>query len=43
MGSQIVMVVRAVTADEIMAAARKVLVRNASVTGWLMRNEEVIQ
>lgn len=36
-------VLQAVTADEIMAAARKVLVRNASVTGWLMRNEEVIQ
>ena len=36
-------VLQAVTADEIMAAARKVLVRNASVTGWLMRNEEVTQ
>ena len=36
-------VLQAVTADEIMAAARKVLVRNASVTGWLMRNEEVKQ
>ena len=36
-------VLKAVTADEIMAAARKVLVRNASVTGWLMRNEEVTQ
>ena len=36
-------VLQAVTAAEIMAAARKVLVRNASVTGWLMRNEEVTQ
>ena len=36
-------VLQTVTADEIMAAARKVLVRNASVTGWLMRNEEVTQ
>ena len=36
-------VLQSVTADEIMAAARKVLDRNASVTGWLMRNKEATQ
>jgi zinc protease len=34
-------VLQAVTADDIMAAARMVLNRDASVTGWLTRTEEV--
>mmetsp|Transcript_22539 Transcript_22539/g.36600 ORF Transcript_22539/g.36600 Transcript_22539/m.36600 type:complete len:430 (+) Transcript_22539:5715-7004(+) len=36
-------ILQAVTADDIMDAARLVLNRDASVTGWLMRQEEVIQ
>ncbi|WP_420012391.1 M16 family metallopeptidase [Tateyamaria sp.] len=36
-------ILQAVTAGDIMAAARMVLNRDASVTGWLMRNEEVTQ
>ncbi|TMV04823.1 insulinase family protein [Ruegeria sediminis] len=34
---------QAVTGDEIIAAAREVLRREASVTGWLMRDDEVTQ
>ncbi|MEP2028730.1 MAG: pitrilysin family protein [Paracoccaceae bacterium] len=33
-------ILQAVTEEDIMAAARKVFNRNASVTGWLMRPEE---
>lgn len=36
-------ILQAVTADDIMAAARLVFNREASVTGWLMREEEVTQ
>ncbi|WP_223425335.1 M16 family metallopeptidase [Tateyamaria pelophila] len=36
-------ILQAVTPDDIMAAARLVLNREASVTGWLMREEEVTQ
>jgi zinc protease len=36
-------VLQAVTADDIMAAARDVFVEETSVTGWLMRDEEVTQ
>lgn len=36
-------ILQAVTAEDIMAAARLVLNRDASVTGWLMRQEEVTQ
>ncbi len=34
---------QAVTEDDILAAARSVLRRESSVTGWLMRDEEVTQ
>lgn len=36
-------ILQAVTPEDIMAAARLVLNREASVTGWLMREEEVTQ
>ena len=36
-------ILQAVTAEEIMAAAREVFVEETSVTGWLMRDEEVTQ
>ncbi|MGB7242558.1 MAG: pitrilysin family protein [Sulfitobacter sp.] len=36
-------ILEAVTAEDIMTAARNVLDRKASVTGWLMRPEEVTQ
>ncbi|WP_424987247.1 M16 family metallopeptidase [Microbulbifer sp. S227A] len=36
-------ILQAVTADEIMAAAREVFRPEASVTGWLMQNDEVTQ
>ncbi len=36
-------ILQAVTGDEIIAAARDVLQREASVTGWLMREDEVTQ
>lgn len=36
-------ILQAVTADEIMAVAREVLRPEASVTGWLMRDDEVTQ
>ncbi|MCX8952295.1 pitrilysin family protein [Ruegeria sp. NA] len=36
-------ILQAVTGDEIIAAARDVLQPEASVTGWLMRNDEVTQ
>jgi zinc protease len=36
-------ILQAVTGDEIIAAAREVLQREASVTGWLMRDDEVTQ
>ena len=36
-------ILQAVTADEIIAAARDVLRPEASVTGWLMRDDEVTQ
>ncbi len=36
-------ILQAVTADEIMAAAREVFQLEASVTGWLMKDDEVTQ
>ncbi|WP_170326399.1 M16 family metallopeptidase [Ruegeria arenilitoris] len=36
-------ILQAVTGDEIIAAAREVLQPEASVTGWLMRDDEVTQ
>ncbi len=36
-------ILQAVTGDEIIAAARDVLQREASITGWLMREDEVTQ
>ncbi|WP_420585859.1 M16 family metallopeptidase [Ruegeria sp.] len=36
-------ILQAVTGDEIIAAAREVLQREASVTGWLMKDDEVTQ
>ncbi|WP_170571596.1 M16 family metallopeptidase [Ruegeria atlantica] len=36
-------IVQAVTGDEIIAAAREVLQPEASVTGWLMKDDEVTQ
>ncbi|MCG7521010.1 pitrilysin family protein [Ruegeria sp. Ofav3-42] len=36
-------ILQAVTGDEIIAAAREVLQPEASVTGWLMKDEEVTQ
>ena len=36
-------ILQAVTAEDIMAAAHLVLNKEASVTGWMMREEEVIQ
>jgi zinc protease len=36
-------VLQAVTGDEIIAAAREVLRLESSVTGWLMKDDEVTQ
>ncbi|MEX0338140.1 MAG: M16 family metallopeptidase [Arenibacterium sp.] len=36
-------ILQAVTAEDIMAAARDVFVEETSVTGWLMRDEEITQ
>ncbi|MEO1107070.1 MAG: pitrilysin family protein [Pseudomonadota bacterium] len=36
-------ILQGVTGDQIIAAAREVLQREASVTGWLMRDDEVTQ
>jgi len=36
-------VLQAVTGDEIIAAAREVLQLESSVTGWLMKDDEVTQ